>query len=281
MLVTTNKMLADAAKGGYAVGAFNAENDEMVWGIAMAAQELNAPVIIQTTSSTLKHLGPAYFVGAVKAAAKHANVPIALHLDHGSSYELAAECIECGYTSVMIDGSMLPFAENLELATKVSEYAKKFNIPVEAELGTIGGKEDATVSASSMYTNPKEAADYAQQSGISSLAISIGTAHGFYAVAPKLDLTRITDIKSLVNVPLVMHGASGIADETVREAAKLGMAKVNFATELRVAFSDAIRKYLAENPSEYDPKKYLGEARLAVKKLVMHKIKVCGSDAKA
>lgn len=281
MLVTTRKMLDDARDGGYAVGAFNAENGEMIRGIIDAAEELQAPVIIQTTSSTLKHFTPAEFAGMVAAAAKTATVPVALHLDHGSSYELACQCIESGYTSVMIDGSALPFDENAALAKRVNEYAKAFGIPVEAELGTIGGKEDATVSASSQYTDPVEAAEFVRRSGITSLAISIGTAHGFYAVAPKLDISRITATRGTVSIPLVMHGASGIADDVVREAARLGMAKVNFATELRVAFTEAIKQHLQQHPDVYDPKKYLMDARLAVKELVMHKMMVCGCNGRA
>ena len=281
MLVTTRKMLDDARDGGYAVGAFNAENAEMVWGIVAAAEELRAPVIIQTTSSTLKHLSPAYFGGIVAAAAREASVPVALHLDHGASYELARECIENGYTSVMIDGSMFPFDENAELARQVNNHAKAYGIPVEAELGTIGGKEDATVSASSQYTDPDQTAEYVRRSGITSLAISIGTAHGFYQTPPVLDLSRITAIREKVTLPLVMHGASGIADDLVREAASLGMAKVNFATELRVAFSDAVKAHLAAHPDVFDPKKYLTDARLAVKELVKHKMCVCGCDGRA
>lgn len=276
MLVTTRKMLDDARDGGYAVGAFNAENAEMIWGIVAAAEELRAPVIIQTTSSTLKYLSPAYFAGIAAAAAKEASVPVALHLDHGASFELCKTCIESGYTSVMIDGSMLPFDENAALAKQVNQYAKAYGIPVEAELGTIGGKEDSTVSASSQYTDPAQAAQYVKCSGISSLAISIGTAHGFYEIAPVLDLSRITSIREKVSIPLVLHGASGIADEVVREAAELGMAKINFATELRVAFSDAIKGYINSNPDVFDPKKYLTDARLTVKQLVMHKIAICG-----
>lgn len=281
MLVTTRKMLDNARDGGYAVGAFNAENAEMVWGIIAAAEELRAPVIIQTTSSTLKHLSPAYFGGIVSAAAREATVPVALHLDHGASYELAKTCIENGYTSVMIDGSMLPFEENVDLAYRVNDFAKAFGIPVEAELGTIGGKEDSTVSDGCQYTDPDQAAEFVRRTGITSLAIAIGTAHGFYQTPPVLDLSRITAIRNKVSIPLVMHGASGISDDVVREAARLGMSKVNFATELRVAFSDAIKSHLTEHPETFDPKKYMTTARNAVKELVKQKIRACGCDGRA
>ena len=281
MLVTTRKMLEDAKAGGYAVGAFNAENAEMVWGIVHAAEELRSPVIIQTTSSTLKYLSPAYFAGIVRAAADATPIPVALHLDHGASYELAKECIDCGYTSVMIDGSALPFEENLALARRVRDYAEQFGVPVEAELGKIGGKEDDVSSDGDQYTDPLEAREYCERSGISSLAVAIGTAHGVYAKAPKLDLDRASEIAAVVRVPLVMHGASGLADDVMREGVRKGISKINFATELRIAFTQAIKAYLEKDPDVIDPKKYLTGARMAVAELTKAKMLVCGSDGKA
>lgn len=280
MLVTTKKMLNDAKNGGYAVGAFNAENAEMVWGIVHAAEELNAPVIIQTTSSTLKYFPPAYFVHMAKAAAASVGVPVALHLDHGASFELAKECIDSGYTSVMIDGSALSFEENVLVTQKVRDYADNFGISVESELGKIGGKEDDTESGESQYTDPDQAAEFVNRTGISSLAVAIGTAHGIYAKKPVLDFNRTTLIKKAVSVPLVMHGASGLSDEALREGVEKGMNKINFATELRIAFTEAIKAHMAEHPNDFDPKKYLGPARIAVKELVKAKIQVCGSAGK-
>ncbi|WP_312694976.1 class II fructose-bisphosphate aldolase [Caproiciproducens sp.] len=281
MLVTTKKMLNDARDGGYAVGAFNAENAEMVWAIVNAAEELKAPVIIQTTSSTLKYFSPAYFANMAKAAAASVSVPVAIHLDHGASFELAKACIDSGYTSVMIDGSALPYEENIRVTQKVRDYADNFGIPVESELGKIGGKEDDTESDEDQYTDPVQAADFVNRTGISSLAVAIGTAHGIYAKKPVLDFNRVTLIKKVVSIPLVMHGASGLSDEALREGAEKGMAKINFATELRIAFTDAVKAHMAEHPNDFDPKKYLGTARIAVKELVKSKILVCGSAGKA
>lgn len=281
MLVTTKKMLNDARDGGYAVGAFNAENAEMVWAIVNAAEELKAPVIIQTTSSTLKYFPPAYFANMVKAAAASVSVPVAIHLDHGASFELAKACIDSGYTSVMIDGSALPYEENIRVTQKVRDYADSFGIPVESELGKIGGKEDDTESDEDQYTDPAQAADFVSRTGISSLAVAIGTAHGIYAKKPVLDFNRATLIKKAVSIPLVMHGASGLSDEALREGVEKGMAKINFATELRIAFTDAVKAHMAEHPNDFDPKKYLGTARIAVKELVKSKILVCGSAGKA
>lgn len=281
MYVDTREMLEKAAKGGYAVGAFNAENAEMVWAIIAAAEELSAPVIIQTTSSTLNYLDAAYFAGMTEKAAAKAGAPIALHLDHGSGFEVAKGCMDAGYSAVMIDGSALPYEENVAVTKRVCDYAATLRIPVEAELGVVGGKEDDTVAEANRYTDPAQAADFVARTGVTSLAVSIGTAHGFYAVEPVLDLNRITEIRKLVSVPLVLHGASGVPDGIVREAVTLGMAKVNFATELRAAYTDAVRKTLAENANAYDPKLYGRAARLAVKELVSHKIRVCGSEGKA
>lgn len=281
MFATPQSMLESAKKGGYAVGAFNAENAEMVWAITEAAKELRAPVIIQTTSSTLRHLPPIYFANMVKAGATGHDIPIAMHLDHGSSYQLAQECIENGYTSVMIDGSSLPYDENIELSKQVCDYALPRGIAVEAELGKVGGKEDDTVSETIEYTDPQQAIEFVERTGITSLAIAVGTAHGLYTGKPHINMDRISEIRNLVDIPLVLHGASGLSDRTVREAVSRGICKINFATELRIAFSYALKAYNADNVGVYDPKKYLSAAREAVKTLVKEKIRVCGSYKKA
>lgn len=281
MFVDTKRMLLEASRQGYAVGAFNVENAEMVWAVVAAAQELRAPVILQTTSSTLKYFTPSMFAALARSAAEETSVPVALHLDHGNSFDIAARCMESGYTSLMIDGSTLPYEDNVALTKRVCGMAGPKGIPVEAELGIVGGKEDDTHADANHYTDPVQAADFVKRTGVTSLAISIGTAHGFYAVAPVLDLSRITATRELVDIPLVLHGASGVPDETVSAAVRLGMAKVNFATELRDAYTKAVRAYLAENPLAYDPKKYGEAAREAVKRLVMHKIRLCMSEGKA
>lgn len=281
MFVTSGEMLAKASADGYAVGAFNAENAEMVDAIIKAAEEMRSPVIIQTTSGTLRYLSPAYFGGMVSYAAKCAGIPVALHLDHGSSYELAKQCLCESYTSIMFDGSTKTYDENVELTKQVCELSKEKGIPVEGELGVIGGKEDDAEAEQSRYTDPDQAADFAKRTGVSSLAIAVGTAHGFYASAPKLNLDLITKTHKLLSIPLVLHGASGLDDAVVSKAIGLGMAKVNFATELRDAYTKAVRSYLNENSDAYDTKQFGKAAMLAIKELVKHKIKVCGSEGKA
>lgn len=281
MLTDTKKMLNKARDGGYAVGAFNAENAEMVFAIIEAAQKCKAPVIIQTTPSTLRYLPPACFAGIVAAAAKNASVPVALHLDHGDSLELVKECLDAGYTSVMFDGSRLPFDENADLTAQAAQMARACGASCEGELGTVGGKEDSLETQAGAYTDPEQAAVFAGRSGVDSLAVAVGTAHGVYRTAPKLDLARIPLIQAAANLPLVLHGASGLADSVVRDAVAKGMAKVNFATELRQAFTEAVRKALADDPQMFDPKKYLLPGRRSVQKLVEQKIQVCGAVGQA
>ena len=280
-LVTSEKMLLDAQNGGYAVGAFNAENMEMVKAIIAAAEELNAPVMIQTTSSTIKYGTEETYGAIVAAEAKKASVPVCLHLDHGSSYELAVRCVMAGYTSVMMDGSKLPFEENILVSKKVAEMAAAVGIPCEAELGKVGGKEDEVEAVADTNTDPEEAREFVERTGITSLAVAIGTAHGFYVGTPVLDVERLSEIRKKVEVPLVLHGASGLTDEQVRECVKRGICKVNFATELRNAYSRAVELYLKENPGTIDPKSYGKAAIAAVKELVKARMIVCGCDGKA
>lgn len=281
-LVTTEKMLLDAQKGGYAVGAFNVENMEMVQAVVAAAEELRSPVIMQTTPSTVKYAGLNYYYANAKAAAEAASVPVAIHLDHGSSFELAMQALREGYTSIMIDGSHSVFEENIAVTKRVVDACAPSHVPVEAELGKVGGKEDdLDGGAGGGYTVPSEAAEFVARTGVSSLAVAIGTAHGVYVGEPKLDLDRLVEIRKVVDIPLVLHGASGLTDEAVRESIKRGICKVNFATELRIAFSNGVKQVLAEAPDTFDPKKYSAVGRENVKQLVMNRMKVCGSDGKA
>jgi len=280
MYTTTKELLRHASEGGYAVGAFNAENAEMVWAIIAAAEDMRSPAIIQTTPGTLRYLGTAYFAGMVTRAAGEVSVPVALHLDHGSSRDIAERCIACGYSSIMIDGSALPYEENSALTKEVCDMAALSGIPVEGELGFVGGKEDDRDAEHALckYTDPKQAADFVRRTGVSSLAIAVGTAHGFYKTTPVLDFDLITETKKIVDIPLVLHGASGLTDETVTRAAKMGMAKVNFATDLRDVYTKAVRDYLAANPDAFDPRKYGDAARAAVRELVKHKMAICLSE---
>ena len=275
--VTTGEMLKMAQAGGYAVGAFNAENLEMVQAVIAAAEAENAPVMIQTTPGTLKYAGPKCFAGLVSRFARDASVPVALHLDHGNSYELAEECAREGYTSLMIDGSKLPYEENIALTRRV--VAMACGLPVEAELGTVGGKEDG-MEAKPQYTDPEQAADFVRQTGISSFAVAIGTAHGIYKGEPKLDLDRLSEVRERVDIPLVLHGTSGVPEDQVRACIARGICKVNYATELRQVFTAAVRKALSDLPDAFDPKKYLAEGRKAVEERVRELIRLLGSNGK-
>ena len=280
-LVTSKKMLLDAQKGGYAVGAFNVENMEMVKAVIAAAEELKAPVMLQTTPSTVKYGTLETFFGMVSAEAKKATVPVCLHLDHGSSFELAMQALKAGYTSVMIDGSHEEFEDNVAMTKKVVDVAKVFGVPVEAELGKVGGKEDDLECDEDTNTDPAEAAEFAKRTGVDSLAVAIGTAHGFYVGTPVLDKVRVSEIKKVVDCPLVLHGASGLTEEDVKECVERGMCKVNFATELRVAYTDACKKLYAEKPDTFDPKKFGTVAMDAVKELVKNRMTMCGCNGKA
>lgn len=274
-------MLLDAQQNGYAVAAFNVENMEMAQAVVAAAEEARAPVMVQTTPSTVRYASLALYHATVAALAAQATVPVALHLDHGSSFELATAALAAGYTSVMIDGSALPFEENIDLAARVVAAAKPLGVPVEAELGRVGGKEDDTEGEDGGYTDPAEAAEFAQRTGIFSLAIGIGTAHGIYKGTPKLDVERLSAIRQAVSIPLVLHGASGIADADVAECVRRGICKVNYATELRIAYTDGVKKVLAEAPSAFDPKKYGAAGREAVKQAALGRMKVCGCVGRA
>lgn len=281
-LVTTKQMLLDAQKGNYAVGAFNVENMEMVMAVMEAAEELKSPVIMQTTPSTVKYAGLDFFLANVKAAAERASVPVAMHLDHGSSFEFAMQAYRTGYTSIMIDGSHGSFEENIAVSKAVADACTPSGIPVEAELGKVGGKEDDLDGGDdNPYTDPDQAVEFVKRTGITSLAVAIGTAHGVYKGEPKLDLDRLSEIREVVDIPLVLHGTSGVPDETVTECVNRGICKVNYATDLRIAFTKGVSEVFSENPDVIDPKKYNACGKERVKEYVMSKMKVCKSVGKA
>ncbi|EEA85656.1 class II fructose-1,6-bisphosphate aldolase [Peptacetobacter hiranonis] len=280
-LVTTKEMLLKAQEGKYAVGAFNVENMEMVMAVIEAAQELNSPVIMQTTPSTVKYAGLDYYLANVSAAAKEASVPVAIHLDHGSSFDLAMQALRKGYTSIMIDGSHSVFEENIDITKRVVDACKASLIPVEAELGKVGGKEDDLDGGCGGYTDPEEAKIFVEKTNVDSLAVAIGTAHGVYCGVPKLDLDRLSEIRKVVDIPLVLHGASGLSEEAIKESIKRGISKVNFATELRIAYTEGVKNYLKENPDAIDPKKYGSVAMEKVKEIVKSRMEMCGSINKA
>lgn len=280
-LVTTNEMLLRAQADHYAVGAFNVENLEMVMAVMQAAEESKSPVIMQTTPSTIKYAGLDYYLSMVRTAAERASVPIAMHLDHGDSFSLAMQALRTGYTSIMIDGSHSPFEENIALTRSVVDACAPSGISVEAELGKVGGKEDDLEGGSgNPFTDPAEAEEFVARTGVNSLAIAIGTAHGLYAGTPKLEFDLLRAIRSRVSIPLVLHGASGVPEEAVRESIASGICKVNFATELRIAFSDGVKSYLEKDPNAFDPKKYSKVGRENVVQLVKEKIALCGSVGK-
>lgn len=280
-LVTSKQMLLSAKKGNYAVGAFNAENMEMVQAIIAAAEEMHAPVIIQTTPSTVRYGGLELYLSNVRALAEKAGVPVALHLDHGSSFELCAQALRAGYTSIMIDGSQLPLEENIALTRRVVEMCAPAGVPVEGEIGRVGGKEDDTQSEESGYTIPSEAVRFEAETGLSSMAVGVGTAHGVYKTTPVLNTQLVAELAALLSVPLVLHGASGLSDSAVRECIRQGICKVNFATELRIAYSAGIKKVLSDRPDTFDPKVYGGLGRENVKNLVKDRITVCGCSGRA
>jgi fructose-bisphosphate aldolase class II len=307
-LVTSREMFKKAYEGSYAVGAFNVNNMEIVQGIISAAAEENAPVILQVSAGARKYASPVYLRKLVEAAVEESNLPIVLHLDHGDDFEICKACVDGGFTSVMIDGSKHPFEGNIELTKKVVEYAHDRGVAVEAELGKLAGIEDAVnVSAKdSTFTDPDQAAEFVHKTGIDSLAIAIGTSHGAYKFKgePRLDFERLEKISKLLpGFPIVLHGASsvpqefvdecnkyggdipgakGVPEEMLRKAASMAVCKINIDTDLRLAMTASIRKYFIELPSEFDPRKYLGEARSALKAMVKHKIKdVLGCSNKA
>ena len=280
-LVTTKELLLKAQEGHYAVGAFNVENMEMVQAVVAAAEELNAPVIMQTTPSTVKYADVDYFFANVATAAKKAKVPVVMHLDHGNSFDLAMKAYRAGYTSIMIDGSHESFEDNIKVTKSVVDACHSAGVPVEAELGKVGGKEDDLEAEADTNTDPQEAKEFVERTGVTSLAVAIGTAHGFYVGTPVLDKERLSEIREVVDIPIVLHGASGLSDEDVMDCVKRGICKVNFATELRAAYSKAVKELLAEKPDTIDPKAYGKTAIAAVKELVMARMKVCGCDGKA
>ena len=252
--------LKEAEKRGIAVPAFNIHNMETIQAVVEGAAAEKAPLIIQTTPGTLRHAGIEFIAANVRVAAELYDIPIALHLDHCSEFDMIVKAIQNGYTSVMIDGSHLSYSENVKLVKEVVEVAGIVGVNVEGELGRIGGTEDdLTVDErEATLTVPEEALDFVEKTGIDSLAVAIGTAHGVYKGEPKLDFDRLKEIRKIVNLPLVLHGASGVPDKSIKLAIKNGISKINIATELKIPLADAIKQCFADNPEENDPRKYLG-----------------------
>lgn len=282
-LVSLNEVLSKASREGYAVGAFNCNNMEIVQAIAQAAEEEKAPVIIQASQGAIRYAGLQYIVALVNRAAAEISVPAVLHLDHGTSFEQAVQCIRSGFSSIMIDGSLLPLEENIALTKKVVEVAHAVGVTVEGELGKIAGTEDdiSVSEAEAFFTDPEEAKYFVEQTGVDALAISIGTAHGRYRGEPQLDFERLQQIKQIITCPIVLHGSSGVADKDIQKAAGLGVSKFNIDTNIREAFVGAIRSYLPEHPDEIDPRSVLKPAREAAVAIIREKIRLFGSSNKA
>ncbi len=306
-LVTTKEMFSKAYAGGYAIGAFNVNNMEIIQGIVEAAAEVKSPLILQVSAGARKYANSVYLRKLIEAAIETSGLDICLHLDHGDTVELCKQCIDDGFTSVMIDASHHPFEENIAITKEVVDYAHARGVVVEAELGRLAGVEDAVnvSAADATYTDPAQAVEFVQRTGVDSLAIAIGTSHGAYKFKgePKLDFERLKKITELLpNFPLVLHGAStvlpefvarcnqyggnipgaqGVPEEMLREASKYGVCKINIDTDLRLAMTAEIRRVFVESPAEFDPRKYLGPARTAIKEMVKHKIvDVLGCDNK-
>ena len=274
-LTTTKKMLKDAQKNHYAIGAFNFENMEMAQAVISAATETGCPVILQTTPKTLGYGTPQIFASMITAMAQEASIQVAIQLDHGNSHDMVLDAMAAGYTAVMYDVSHLPFNENISTTQELANIAAERNISIEAELGSIGGKED-DLEAEIEYTNPDAALEFVAQTGVNSLAVAIGTAHGVYKHTPILDINRLREIRKCVSIPLVLHGASGLQDNVVQDCIQAGICKVNFATELRIAYTNGVREYLLANPEAYDPKTYGKAGYNRVKTLALQKMAVCG-----
>ncbi|MBQ7578802.1 MAG: class II fructose-1,6-bisphosphate aldolase [Synergistaceae bacterium] len=278
MLVTSRDLLLDAHKHKYAVGAFNVENMEMVLAVLRAAEETRSPVIMETSPGTVKFAGFDFYFANIKAAAERSNIPVVCHLDHGNSFEMAALAVKTGYTSIMIDGSKLNFEENIALTSSVVKFCHAAKIPVEAELGRVGGKEDDLINPdSNPFTDPDEAKEFIARTDCDFLAVGIGTAHGVYKGVPKLNFDILKKIHERVNIPLVLHGTSGVPDEQVIECIKLGICKVNYATDLRIAYTEGVKRYINEHPGVFDPKKYAAEGIADVKNYVIQKMQVINS----
>ncbi|MEM3549828.1 MAG: class II fructose-1,6-bisphosphate aldolase [Candidatus Bathyarchaeia archaeon] len=304
MLVTNSSLLQNAERGGYAVGAFNIQNLESLSAVVEAAVEEKSPAIVAVTPGAIKYAGLSYVAALVRVSAQSITVPVSLHLDHGVDVETVEKCIEAGFTSVMIDGSHLPFEGNVALTKRVVDLAHQKGVSVEGELGRLAGAEEKIVEREAVLTDPCEAEEFVRLTGVDALAVSIGTSHGAYKFKgePHLDFERLRLIAKRVNVPLVLHGASsvpswiidkavkfgaelsgakGIPEEHIRKAISLGIRKINIDTDLRLAFTASVREVLARFPGEFDPRKILGPAKEAMKEVVRGKMRLFGSSGKA
>ncbi|WP_250674142.1 tagatose-bisphosphate aldolase subunit GatY [Paraclostridium ghonii] len=282
-LLSTKDMLLKAQNEGYAVPAFNIHNLETIQVVLKAARELKSPVILAATPSTVKYADENYLLAIIEKASELNNIPLTFHLDHHENIEDIKKIIKLGCKSVMIDASKYELKKNIEIVKGVVDFAHRYGATVEAELGKLGGLEDDlnVDEKDAFFTNPKEAYEFVKKTEVDSLAVAIGTAHGLYKSEPKLDFKRLEEIKKIVDVPLVLHGASGVSYDLIQKSIEKGICKVNVATELKIPFSNAIKQYFKENPNESDPRQYLVPAKKAMYNVVVEKIKMCKSENKA
>jgi tagatose 1,6-diphosphate aldolase GatY/KbaY len=278
-ILSTKQMLLDAQQRHYAVPAFNIHNMETLQVVAETAAEMHSPLIIAATPSTVEYAGPEYLVAMAAVAARHTDIPIAVHMDHHETFKSICDGINAGFRSAMIDASRDAYEDNVKRVQQVVAYAHRYDATVEAELGRLVGKEDdvEVKEVEKSYTDPDVAVRYVEETGIDSLAVAIGTAHGLYHGKPKLDFERLQAIRANVSIPLVLHGASDVPDELVEKAISLGICKVNIATDLKIPFSDAVKAFFLAHPEANDPRKYRTPGNDAMKAVVKHKIEVCGS----
>lgn len=283
MLASAKQILENAKRGKYAVGAFNVFNLETALGVIQGAKNMRSPVIVQISETSIKYSDLEAMTDIVKNLAKdHSDILIALHLDHGGTYELAVQCIQEGFTSVMIDGSSLPFVDNINLTKKVVQYAHKYGVVVQGELGSLPkSMEEARIMDRSTYmTDPLKSKEFTELTGVDFLAVAIGNVHGFYVGEPRLDFNRLKEIKAKIKVPLVLHGGSGIPPSDIREAISYGITEINIDTELRQAFTVTLRNTIERNKEEIDPRKVLKPSIEAVQEIVERKIRLFGSEGR-
>lgn len=275
MVVSSARLMKKASREGYAIPAFNIDNLESAMAVSEVMHEMRLPVIVQMIPRTLNYGGIAMYPAMMRELMADCPVDYALHLDHGNSLALAQKCIASGFSSVMFDGSAMSFEDNIKFTKEVTDYALPMDVSVEGELGTIGGKEEGDTDLEATYTKVSEAEEFVRRTNVSTLAIGVGTAHGVYKGEPKINVQRIKEIHEAIETPLVLHGASGLSDEVIRDCIAAGISKINFATELRQAYTNGIKAEFEKNPEVFDPKIYMRGAIDSIKDVIRAKIKIC------
>lgn len=275
MVVSSARLMKRAEKENYAIPAFNIDNLESAMAVSEIMHEMRTPVIVQMIPRTLNYGGIAIYPAMMRELMADCPVDYALHLDHGSSLALAKKCVAGGFSSVMFDGSLMPFEDNIKFTKEVTDFALPMDVSVEGELGTIGGKEEGDTDIEASYTKVSEAEEFVRRTNVSTLAIGVGTAHGVYKGTPHINIERIKEIHAAIDTPLVLHGASGLSDEVLKDCIAAGITKINFATELRQAYTNGIKAEFAKDPEVFDPKIYMRGAIDNIKEVLRHKINIC------